>query len=287
MRLLRVFPQWDRRHPWRSSKWRPHDALTAVGDPTLFRPEADEIHISCVFSWDIPEGKRLVEAWGQFYPEVLLGGPALGSEANGFTPGMYIKPGVTFTSRGCDHRCPWCLVPRREGQLRLLEPAPGHIVQDNNLLQTGRGHMTKVFAMLKTQPRAAQFSGGLEALLVDDWVAEELRGLRIGQVFLACDTDGAEKPLARALKRLSFLPRDKLRCYVLLAYGGETMEKGLARLKRVWELGAMPFAQLYQPLDHYIEYPPEWKRLARTWSRPAAMKAQMRAVSPAQREGGA
>ena len=162
--------------------------------------------------------------------------------------------------------------------MRLLEPAPGHIVQDNNLLQTGRGHMTKVFAMLKRQPRAAQFSGGLEAALVDDWVAEELRGLRIGQVFLACDTDEAEKPLARALKRLSFLPRDKLRCYALLAYRGEAMEKGLVRLRRIWELGALPFAQLYQPPDRWIEYAPEWKALARTWSRPAATKAYMQSL---------
>ena len=112
-----------------------------------------------------------------------------------------------------------------------------------------------------------------------DWVAKELRGLRINQVFLACDTEGALKPLRRAVNKLSFLGRDKLRCYVLLGYGGESLEKGLCRLIRVWEAGCIPFAQLYQPPDKWIEYPPEWRALARTWSRPAATKAYMRNLS--------
>ena len=274
--IIRVFPRWSEKRPWRSAKWHPRDSLVFHGDPPLIRPEADEVHISVAFSWDISAGKRLAEAWRQYYPRVRLGGPALCSDANSFIPGLYVKKGVTFTSRGCEHLCPWCLVPEREGRLRLLEPTPGYIIQDNNLLQTGRTHISKVFAMLRQQTQSAEFSGGLEAALVDGWVAEELRGLRITQVFLACDTDGALTPLQRAVNKLSFLGRDKLRCYVLLGYGGESLEAGLCRLIRVWEMGCLPFAQLYQPPDKWIDYPQEWRILTRTWSRPAATKAYMR-----------
>lgn len=111
--------------------------------------------------------------------------------------------------------------------------------------------------------------------LITDEIADELRGLRISQVFLAADTEAALKPLEKAVKKLSFLPRQKLRCYVLIAYGSETLEQAEARLRKVWALGAMPFAQLFQPPDRYIEYDHDWKALARTWSRPAAMKALM------------
>ncbi len=203
-------------------------------------------------------------------------------------PGMYIKQGITFTSRGCNNQCPWCLVPKREGRLRTIPINPGHTIQDNNLLQTGREHMTKVFAMLRSQRRAASFPGGLQASLVDDRVTEELRGLRIKEVFLAADTKAALKPLATAAHRLSFLrsdseiekgePARKIRCYVLIAYEGETIEQARDRLEAVWETGCMPFAQLYQPPDKYIRYSQEWRDLNREWSRLAAMVAMHKVI---------
>lgn len=264
-RLIRVFP--------RRTSFTPRDEFAFVGDPPLIRPEADEVHVSVTFFWDKAEGERLARAWGQYYP-VSLGGPAYGSPVSDFVPGRYIKPGVTFTSRGCNHRCPWCVVPEREGGLTLIKDfAPGHIIQDNNLLQTSRSHQEHVYAMLKGQRQRAEFSGGLEAALVDDWVAEQLKGLRISQLFLACDNDMGLKPLARALSRLGFLRRNQLRCYVLLGFRGESLGQGLARLEQVWELGARPFAQLYQPPEGRIHYAREWRQAARVWSRPAAMKA--------------
>lgn len=266
--IIRVFPK--------RTSFTPTDEYAFVGDPPLIRPEADEVHISCTFTWDLARAIELFEAWSQYYSIVKIGGPARCSDNDGFTPGRYIKHGVTFTTRGCNKQCPFCLVPKREGRLLLLDIAPGYIIQDNNLLQAPRWHIERVFEMLKAQRKAAVFAGGLDATLLNDWIAEGLRGLRINQVFLATDTDDALRPLAMALNRLSFLRRDQLRCFVLLAYEGESIEKGLDRLMRVWELGAMPFAQLFQPPDKYIKYPKEWRDLARTWSRPAAMKSLMR-----------
>jgi hypothetical protein len=292
-KIVRVFP--------RKTSMMPTDPYAFVGDPPLWKPEAHMVHVSVSFTWDIEEGRRLREAWAQHYPVVKLGGPAFnnggfiperteikeGDERqwarwirirDRFVPGMYIRHGVTFTSRGCDNDCPWCLVPQAEGKLRTIQIMPGHIVQDNNLLQCPASHRRAVFQMLSSQRKAASFPGGLDARLVTDEVANELRGLRIHQVFLAADTEGMLRPLSKAIKKLSFLPRQKLRCYVLIAYGGETMAQAETRLRKVWELGAMPFAQLYQPPDRYIDYDHEWKILARIWSRPAAMKALMAGV---------
>jgi len=272
MKVIRVFPK--------RTSLTPDDSLCFVGDPPLFRPQADEVHVSVTFTWDIAEGQRLAEAWGNHYNVVRLGGPALGSPCNEFEPGQYIRRGVTFTTRGCNNHCSWCFVPKREGRLTEYRNfAPGNIIQDNNVLQASRPHLRRVFAMLKAQ-KAAVFSGGLDARLVDDWLVEELRGLRINQLFLAADTQGALKPLGRALRKLSGLGRRKLRVYTMLAFNGETLSEAEARLETVWELGGMPFAQLYQPPDHWIEYSREWKRLARRWSRSAIMKAAHAAAVP-------
>jgi len=264
--ILRVFP--------RRTNLTPTDSMAFVGDPRMDAPQADEVHISTVFTWDMGRAEYLRKAWAQYYPVVKLGGPAYGSNGQ-FTPGQYVKQGVTFTSRGCNNRCEPCMVPSYEGKLREIPDFPaGYIIQDNNLLQCSRPHIERVLAMLRKQSRAAVFSGGLEAGLVTDWFADQLRGMRVKEVYLACDHDGAIKPLRKAVEKLAFLGRDKLRCYVLI--GRESIEQATARLEAVWEAGCLPFAQLFQPPERKrLEYPIEWRRLQRTWSRPAATKALM------------
>lgn len=265
MTILRVFP--------RRTSMTPDDPLAIVGDPPLglWRPSADRVHISCVFTWDIEECMRLAGAWGKYYDDVKVGGPALGTPFDGFVPGRYVKRGVTFTTRGCNNNCPWCFVPEREGKLgEIRDFAPGHIIQDNNLLQASRLHIRQVIEMLKTQ-RAAVFSGGIDARLVDDWFVEQLQTITVKEIFLAADTSAALRPLEKALHKLRALGRNKLRVYVLIAYGNETISEAKARLEKVWELGGLPFAQLYQPPE-WKDYSAEWKRFARRWSRPAIMK---------------
>jgi len=268
-RIIRVFP--------RKTNMTPRDDYAFVGDPPLIRPEADEVHISATFTWDKVEAERLRLAWGQYYPIAKIGGPAFNSIVTDFLPGKYIKPGVTFTSAGCNNRCPWCLVGQRVGKLfEYTDFAPGYIVQDDNFLQCERYHIERVFEMLRYQGRAVTFLGGLDSRLVSDWFTEELRTVTVNEVFLACDTKEAIKPLRVAIKKMG-LPQQKVRCYVLLKFSpSETISEATERMIEVWEAGAMPFAQLYQPEDHWIAYPLEWKRFARTWSRTAAMKAVMR-----------
>lgn len=262
-RIIRVFPK--------RTSFTPRDEYAFVGDPPLIRPEADEVHISCSFTWDQDEAERLRRAWGQYYAIVKIGG--MSCFDNDFMPGFYIRRRITFTSRGCNNQCPWCLVPEREGKLRQIEIQQGNKVQDNNLLHCNKEHINKVIDMLRSQ-RAIEFSGGLDSRLLTNSVADDLKSLRIYQLFLACDTKESIRPLEKAKEKLNGFRRDQLRCYVLLAFKGESISEAIERLQAVWDLGFMPFAQLYQPPDQYIQYSKEWRSLARTWSRPAAMKAK-------------
>lgn len=265
MRVIRVFP--------RKTSMTPDDAYAFIGDPPLWRPEADEVHVSVSFTWDREEGHRLAEAWANYYPVVKLGGPAFGDSNGEFVPGVYLRHGITITSRGCPNKCPWCLVPNWEGDLRLLDIKPGWIVQDNNLLATPREHQQAVYDMLRSQGRRVSFPGGLDARLLDGWVANQLRTLPIKEIFTAADTKAGIPILYKIRPKLDFLTKRQRRCYVLIAHPGERIEEAKDRLEAVWQAGFLPFAQLYQPSDRYIDYVHKWKALARTWSRPAAMFA--------------
>jgi len=250
----------------------PVDDLAFVGDPPLLRPEADIVYVSCLFTWDKAETGRLAQAWHKHYLNVMVSGPAWDNAGHDFVPGLFVGSGVTVTSRGCNNQCPWCLAWKREGKLRETAIHPGNNLIDNNLLQCSKAHLGKVFDMLRQQ-RQIKLSGGLDSRLLTNSIADDLRSLRIKEMFFGCDTKEAVRPLARAKAMLDGFTMDQLRAYVLLAYDGETILEAEERLEAVWDLGFMPFAQLYQPPDKYIEYSKEWRKLAKNWSRPARTKA--------------
>lgn len=270
-RIVRVF--------CRRTSYTPDDEMAFVGPPPrLFVPEHDEIHISCTFTWDKPLAEDLAYQWeGVTNKPVKLGGPAYESPAEEFIPGMYVKKGITFTSRGCNNACPWCMVHRVEGPLREIPITPGNIIQDNNFLQCSRAHKSKVFDMLRTQ-RGICFRGGLETDLVDDHFVDACRGLRIAELWLACDTDAQLPRFRKACEKLvnAGFTRHQIKCYSLI---GHDMEAEEQRNREIFRCGAMPFSQLERDFsEEKTEYSKEWRAFERTWQRPAATVAHMREV---------
>ena len=268
MRIIRVFPT--------KTNLTPVDNMAFIGDPPMDRPEADEVHVSVTFSWDKKKAERLVQAWNQYYPIVRLGGGAYGNVTHSYQAGLYNRLGVTYTTRGCNHQCPWCLVQKREGKLYEFSDFPaGNIIQDNNLLQASSSHLDKVFSMLSKQ-HGIIFSGGIEARLVTPEIADRFRSVSTKTIFLAADTEQSLTPLRKAVKTLG-LGRNKTQCYVLIGFNGETMEHAENRLKEVFIAGALPYAMLYQPpTEKRMEWAIEWKRFARKWQRPAIIKSMMK-----------
>lgn len=272
--MIRVFP--------RRTKWTPKDELAFVGDPPLFRPDPQPVNVSVTFTWDINQGRRLAAAWGQYYPHVHLGGPALGDGGSEFTPGRFLKQGVTITSRGCPSNCPWCFVPVREGSLRELEIKDGWIIQDNNLLACSKDHIKRVFEMLERQPKPIKFSGGLYPYFFRKWHLKLMEKIRIDELWFSCDYPKSFKPLEKVADLISDLPQNKRRCYVLLGLPWDSPLEAEKRLEKVFKFGFLPFAQLFQG-SYKKEYPPSWTKLQRKWCRPAAYKSQAK-ISPGQQK---
>lgn len=272
-KILRVFPK--------RTSYTPTDSLVYCANgveqvPMLgLFPEFEEIHISCIFTWDKYFCEKLKYQFEQFQDKpVKIGGPAFNSPTIGFEPGLYIKKNIIFTSRGCNNNCPWCIVPKIEGKLVELPIVEGNIIQDNNFLQTSKTHKEKVFEMLKSQKQIC-FKGGLEPDLIDDHFVENVKKLKIKELWLACDTDPSIKQFEIACKKLidAGFTRDKIKCYALI---GDDMEKNEIRLRKIFECGAMPFAQLYRDFSRIKKiYSKEWNQFARQWQRPAAIKAHI------------
>jgi len=264
--MIRVFP--------RRTKWTPKDSLAFVGDPPLFRPDIQSVKVSVCFTWDIEEGERLKRSWERFYPDVEIGGPAIGSPVNEFIPGRFLARGAVMTSRGCIRNCHHCFVSDREGPIQELWITEGWNVMDNNLLACSRAHIEKVFEMLRKQNHEVHLSGGLDALLLQPWHVDLMKSVPLRSAFFACDYPGAEKPLKRVADLLSDIRRRSTkRCYVLIGFNGETLVNAEKRLEKVYRLGFDPFAMLYRDKENKVRHSKEWTRLQRKWCRPAAYRS--------------
>lgn len=261
-KIIRVFP--------RRTNATPDDENVRIATTPGLWEEADEVHISVAFTWDLRWAEWAEKQWRSVAP-VKIGGPAFNEPGGDFMPGMYMKKGYVITSRGCPNRCWFCAVPKREGYaLRELPVTDGWIVTDDNLLACSDRHVKEVFDMLKRQPYRPQFVGGLEAKILTTERAKELKELRPESLFFAYDTQDDLEPLRQVGKYLLDAGFTKasheLRCYVLIGYKGDSFEKAEKRLREAWDAGFMPFAMLYR--DFKGEVSAKWKSFQREWANP-------------------
>lgn len=274
VKIARVFP--------RKTNMTPDDDLAFINcqPPMLWLPEIDEVHISVAFTWDMAEAEKLAEQWRIVGVPVKMGGPAFNQPGTEFVPGMYVKQGMTITSRGCPNHCWFCAVPKRERGLRELEIHDGWNVLDDNLLACSDEHVEKVFQMLARQEHRPVFTGGLEAKIIKPWHAKRLREIKTERMYFAYDTPDDYEPLVdagRLLMQEGHKPTSHtMCCYCLIGYPNDTFEKAEKRLTDAIKAGFMPYAMLYR--DERGEVDPAWKKFQREWLRPAIVGTKMREI---------
>ena len=247
----------------------PSDADVRINMLPDFFDEADEVHVSCLFSWDKERAEQLAEAWSDAKFNVKLGGVAFSSLSEEFIVGRYVRQGAVVTSRGCNNNCWFCNVWRKEGVLRELPIQDGHILLDNNILACSDAHIREVFAMLKRQKERARFVGGLEAKILKPWHCELISNLKPKEMFFAYDTPDDREPFIQAMRMLDEynVPRSSRYCYSLCGYAGDTFDKAEARMREIWQYGATPFAMLYRNESGTTSA--DWRKFQRQFARPA------------------
>lgn len=286
MRLARVFP--------RKNKATPTDELCFFGPPGWF-VEVDEVHIDVTFTADKPKAETLAEQWKYIAP-VKVGGVAYETEGAvyplEFVSGKYIKPGYTFTSRGCPRRCWFCSVWKRRPQATPLPIQDGWNILDDNLLACPEPHVRAVFAMLARQGRRIEFTGGLEAAALQDFQVGLLADMKPRpNCFFAYDPGDPFETLKNAADRLlaaGFTAcSHRLRTYVLIGFPKDTFAAATERLESMVRIGFTPHAMLWDPETPSAEKyrpKPEWKRFQRQWTRPAIIHGETRHANHQQTE---
>lgn len=232
----------------------------------------DKVYMSKVFTFT-PDYEYFIDA-----DEVVKGGTGyklydkvLPEEVDRTFPDYTIYPqydfAIGFLTRGCIRKCPWCVVPKKEGALKpycdwkSIKRADSNkiVFMDNNVLASEYG--IEQMKSMVGQDVKIDFNQGLDARLITDEIAELLSRLKwISTIRLACDTSQMIPIVEKAVQKLGKYGVKPYRIFVYTLI--QDIDEAYQRIKALDKLGVKPFAQPYRDFEtNYVN--PEHKHLAR------------------------
>lgn len=164
-----------------------------------------------------------------------------------------------YTSRGCIRKCPWCVVPRKEGNIHDHAPIsefldPSHdklMLLDNNFQSSPRWREN--IAFVQEHDLKVNFNQGLDIRLVTKEFARALTQIKYHSwnfktrsLHFAFDTMKVERAIKRGIKKLEAagIPPRNLMFFVLVGFD-TTIQQDLYRVQVLKDLGAIPYIMIY------------------------------------------
>lgn len=190
------------------------------------------------------------------------------------------KEAYGFLTRGCPNKCPWSIVPSKEGVIRphaeiteFLDGRKHAILMDNNVLGSDCG-LSQIEKIADLGIRV-DFNQGLDARIVanNQDIARLLSRVKwIRYIRFACDTKAQMSSVEKAVKLLEChgVKSEKIFCYVLVK---QDTDDALERLRFLKKLGITPFAQPYRDFDGKTKITREQRRIARWCNHKAIFKS--------------
>lgn len=166
---------------------------------------------------------------------------------------------IGFTTRGCIRKCPFCIVPKKEGSIRAVGDIYDFwrgqeylMLLDNNLTAVPE-HFEKILKQLIKHEIKTDFSQGLDIRLIEPEMAQLLSKVKLWkQIHFAWDDIRTEKAVLRGIDILTSngVKPYKLMFYVLIGFNS-TPEEDLYRVETLRGLGVDPFVMPYNKSDEY------------------------------------
>ena len=238
----------------------------------LLSDHMDKVYMSKVFTFT-PDYEYYIDA-----DQVEMGGTGykmydkvLPDCVDSVFPDYSIYPqydfAIGFLTRGCIRKCKWCVVPKKEGNIKpycdwknIKRPDTNKIVfMDNNVLASEYG-IEQIKSMIGEDVKI-DFNQGLDARLITDDIADMLSQVKwIRYIRLACDTSSMLPTITETVNRLGEYGVKPYRIFVYALI--EDVQEAHERIVKLDKLGVQPFAQPYRDFEtNYVD--PDAKRLAR------------------------
>lgn len=186
-----------------------------------------------------------------------------------------------FLTRGCVNKCPWCVVPNKEGAIRIESDIEDicatntgfrreAVLMDNNFLAAPIEFVREQVERMRALKVRVDFNQATDARLYDEERAQIMARVPvIRYVRLSCDADAMVPHCLEAMRLMrSFGYRRDFFVYVLATNDG--IDSALHRIRALTaaDKRAVPFVMPYRSLtDDSIQPSEELRRLARWCNR--------------------
>jgi hypothetical protein len=175
---------------------------------------------------------------------------------------------IGFTTRGCIRHCPFCVVPVKEGAIRVTGDIHSFwsgqkriILLDNNLTAAPMDHFRLILNQLIESKAEVDINQGLDIrLLTEDHAAllAQVHPGKSGHIHFAWDNPADEIAVRRGIGILAkHLPLRRIIFYVLIGFN-TTPEEDLCRVEILRLLGVDPFVMPYDKRDLYQRQFARW-----------------------------
>ncbi len=228
----------------------------AIGDEVYLNfplKQADVIYASCIFTWNtwakarVPDGAIVggsgIDLKAQLHPEV-----------EHIMPDYSLYPSVDFslgfTSRGCIRRCPWCIVPEKEGWIKPWTRIDEFwdrrhrkiTLLDNNLLAAPNWRQT--MEDLLAEELEVDFNQGLDIRLVTAENVNYLKQMKTKQLRFAFDDIRYESALREGISLLldAGIRSRKLFFYVLVGFDDDDTAVERMQILNSYNVDCYPMA---------------------------------------------
>jgi len=238
----------------------------------------DRVYASLIFERSRPMARRVELE----YPGAIIGGTGwnLNTTLNEYgiesTPDYSLYPdwrqSIGFTQRGCRFKCPFCVVPQKEGsivgaqtieQIWRGDPWPRELLLlDNDFF--GQPDWKKRIEEIQQGKFKVSFAQGINVRSLDDEMAVALTSvdyrddqMKIKRIYTAWDNTKDEKRVFRGLELLvkHGVKPGNIMVYMLMGFWeNETLEDCEYRRRRLREFGARPYPMPYKRTREFVGF---------------------------------
>lgn len=208
-----------------------------IGDKVIWNNElfinsVDKTYVSCIFTknkYKCREFEDRAEIGGSGYDIYKR----LPKEIEAVKP----RINLGFTTRGCIRKCPFCIVWKKEPELKIEGDlydiwdgkAKKVIFLDNNVTAF-KLHLIKILKQLQKENIQGEYNQGLDIRLLDNEIAQELKKTKLSELWFAWDNIKDQPLIEKGILTLKKSKIKSFRFYVLVGFNS-TFEEDLYRFR--------------------------------------------------------
>lgn len=205
----------------------------------------DVVYASSIFRWT---------SKGYVNQNMIIGGTGFNLETQLPPEIEAVNPHLNygFTTRGCIRHCPFCVVPQKEGSIRIVGDLydlwDGKTSQitlyDNNILALPE-HFTLICEQAKKERVELDFNQGLDYRLLTPEIVDILKSIKHHEYRLAFDEPAYIDGVEKAIRLLQSKGINRCLWYVLVGFD-TTFQQDLDRLYFLKKHNQNAFVQRYR-----------------------------------------